>query len=74
MDARVIIMCYIVSFSSSLLVRRNAAPFLVYDTTKKRKFSIKDFFSKCDQMRSKLRIWSHLQKKYSMENFIFCAV
>ena len=31
------------------------------------KFSIKDFSSKCDQIRRKLRIWS-------MENFIFCAV
>ena len=38
------------------------------------KFSIKDFFSKCDQIRSKLLIWSHLLKKYLMENFIFCAV
>ena len=38
------------------------------------KFSIKDFFSKCDQIRSKLRIWSHLLKKSLMENFIFCAV
>ena len=38
------------------------------------KFSIKDFFSKCDQTRSKLRIWSHLLKKYLMENFIFYAV
>ena len=38
------------------------------------KFSIKDFFSKCDQIRRKLRIWSHLLKKSSMENFIFCAV
>ena len=37
-------------------------------------FSIKDFFSKCDQIRSFLRIWSHLLKKYLMENFIFCAV
>ena len=27
------------------------------------KFSIKDFFSKCDQTRSFLRIWSHLLKK-----------
>ena len=26
-------------------------------------FSIKDFFSKCDQIRSPLRIWSHLPKK-----------
>ena len=38
------------------------------------KFSIKDFFSKCDQIRSKLRIWSHLLKESLMENFIFCAV
>ena len=38
------------------------------------KFSIKDFFSKCDQIRSVLRIWSHLLKKSIMENFIFCAV
>ena len=38
------------------------------------KFSIKDFFSKCDQIRSKLRIWSYLLNKSFMENFIFCAV
>ena len=38
------------------------------------KFSIKDFFSKCDQILKKLRIWSHLLKKSVMENFIFCAV
>ena len=38
------------------------------------KFLIKDFFSKYDQIRSFLRIWSHLLKKSLMENFIFCAV
>ena len=38
------------------------------------KFSIKDFFSKCDQIRSFLRIWSHLLKKSLMESFIFCTV
>ena len=38
------------------------------------KFSIKDFFSKCDQIRRKLRIWSQLLQKSLMENFIFCAV
>ena len=32
-------------------------------TAQKMKFSIKDFFSKCDQIRSFLRIWSHLLKK-----------
>ena len=44
------------------------------DTAQKLKFSIKDFFSKFDQIRSFLWIWSHLHKKYLMENFIFCAV
>ena len=39
------------------------------------KFSIKDFFSKCDLFsKSFLRIWSHLLKKSLKENFIFCAV
>ena len=40
----------------------------------KMKFSIKDLVSKCDQIRRKLRIWSHLLEKSLMENFIFCAV
>ena len=44
------------------------------NTAQKMKFFIKDFFSKCDQIRRKLRIWSHLLKKSLMENFSFCAV
>ena len=40
----------------------------------KNEVSIKDFFSKCDQIRSFLRIWSPLLKKSLMENFIFCAM
>ena len=35
---------------------------------------IQDFFSKCDQIRSFLRIRSHLLKKSLMENFIFSAL
>ena len=42
-----------------------------YITAQKMKFSIKDFFSKCDQIRRKLRIWSHLLKKSLVENSIF---
>ena len=42
-------------------------------TAQKMKFSIKEFFIKCDQIRRKLRIWSHLQQKSLMENFIFCV-
>ena len=35
------------------------------------KFSIKDFFSKYDQILSFLRIWSHLLKKTLMVKFHF---
>ena len=35
------------------------------------KFSIKDFFSRCDKIRSLLQIWSNLLKKSLMENLIF---
>ena len=43
-------------------------------TAQKLTFFIKSFFSKFDQIRSFLWIWSHLLKKSLMENFIFCAV
>ena len=43
-------------------------------TTQKMKFFNKDFFSRCDQIRRKLRIWLYSLKKSSMENFIFCTV
>ena len=38
------------------------------------KFSIKDFFSKCDKIRSFQWIWSHLLKKFLVGKFIFCTV
>ena len=38
------------------------------------KFSIKNFFSKCDQICWKLRICLLLQKKTLMESIIFCGV
>ena len=43
-------------------------------TVQKIKFSIKDFFSKCDQIHSFLRLWSHLLKKFLIKKIIFCAV
>ena len=42
-------------------------------TAQKMKFSIKDIFSKCDQILRNLRIWSHLLKKSLMENFFLCS-
>ena len=51
------------SWRRSLLYRNH--------TAQKMKFSIKDFFSKCDQILSFLRMWSHLLKKSLMETSIF---
>ena len=60
--------------SSISVVKKNHDPTPMLHTAKEMKFSIKDFFSKCDQVRRKLQIWSHLLKKSLKENFIFCAV
>ena len=43
-------------------------------TAQEMKFSIKYFFSKCDQIRRRLHIWSYLLKKSLIENFTSCAV
>ena len=45
-----------------------------FTAQKKKEISIKDLFSKCNQIRRKQQIWSHLLKKSLMENLIFCAV
>ena len=46
----------------------------VKSTGQKMKFLFKSFFSKCDQIRKKLWIWSNLLNKFLMENFNFFAV
>ena len=42
-------------------------------TAQKMMFSVKDFFSKYEQIRSFLRFSPHLLKKSLTENFILCA-
>ena len=44
---------------------------VIKSTAQKMTFYITDFFSQCDQISSFLRIWSHLLKKFAMENFSF---
>ena len=56
------------------LTRFSFLQLLLTHTAQKMKFSIKDFFSKCDQIRRKLLILSHLLKKTLIENVIFCTV
>ena len=48
--------------------------FATTTTAQKINFSIKDFSSKCDQIRGFLWIWSHLLEKSLMEKLIFCVV
>ena len=55
-------------------LRKSDVATLVYYTAQKMKFFITDFFSKCDQIRWKLGIWSHLLKKSVTENFIFLCI
>ena len=43
-------------------------------TAQKMKFPITDLPTKCDQIRSKLRIRSHLLNKSVIKSFIFCTV
>ena len=40
----------------------------------KMRFSAKNFFSKCKQIRCFLRVCSDLPKKFLMENLLFCVV
>ena len=46
----------------------------IENTAQKMKFSIRDFFSKCQQISSLLRICSHMLKESLMKNLIFRAV
>ena len=59
--------------SSSLTIALPIIVAHVQFTAQKVKYSVKDFFSNCDQIRRKLQTWSHLLKKSLKENFIFCV-
>ena len=66
---------YIVDLTAILSLLQRKTQLFFKLAAQKMKFSIKDLFSKCNQIRKKLRIWSHLLKKSLMENFIFlCSV
>ena len=61
-------------FVKIMIIIHSSTIFPKRHTVDKMKFSITVFFSKCDQICSFLRIWSHLLEKSLMEKFIFCAV
>ena len=53
-----------------ILIWKKGCAWLNVAHTAQKKISIKDFFSKFDQMRRKIGIWWHLLKK----SFIFCIM
>ena len=57
--------------SNKMLLSLSISFIIQTDTAQKMKFSIKDFFSKFDQIHSFLRIWLHLLKLYLMETSFF---
>ena len=74
-------MCFPVNIAeflrTALLKNKSAGCFCVYwkgcysywfESSRHKKRNFKNFFSKCDQIRSLLKIWSHLLKKFLMEN------
>ena len=65
----------LISVSMKALLSNNIVECLVGTCLlhKKWSFPLRIFFSKCDQIRRKVRIFSHLLKKSLMENLIFCA-
>ena len=60
-----------ISYTESLLPEISLFNHIQANTAQKMKFSIKDVFSKCDQISMKRRIWSYLLKESLMVNFIF---
>ena len=57
------------------ILKYRSLPLSMYiPTAQKMTFSVKDFFSKCEQIWSFLRICLHLLMKFFTEDTIFCAV
>ena len=61
-------------FSENLFRKNSSTEAFSHVTAQKMNLFMKDFFSKCEQIRNKLRVCSHLLKKSLMENYIFYSV
>ena len=65
--------CLVFIIQNRFMIITQKCTVLIACTAQKMMFSIRDFFSKCNQICRFRRVWSHLLKKSVMENFIFCA-
>ena len=61
--------CRLTFFWSYWVVWSQSYLISVIEQTLHKNFFVKDFFSRCDQIRSFLKIWSHILKKSLMKNF-----
>ena len=61
--------CMLTFFWSYWVVWSQSYLTSVIEQTLHKNFFVKDFFSRCDQIRSVLKIWSHILKKSLMKNF-----
>ena len=58
-------------YSEHILSPCSIVSVINFEHSQKMKFSIKGFFSKCDQTRMILRIWSHLLSEILDKKFFF---
>ena len=68
--ASMLLRCYLIFAVSMSKLGANYIESMWSITAQKTNFSIKDFLSKCDQMTSFLRTWSHLLKKSLIDSFL----
>ena len=66
--------CIVFIVTSVVVPHKNSKTHCTKNEGLRIKKSIKNFLSKCDQIRSLLRIWPNLMKKSLTENFFLCAV
>ena len=61
------------SFSNILVITTKFDEILLPHNAQKMKFSIKDFFSKYDEIRSVLRIWSYTEENLNGKLHFLCS-
>ena len=73
-DEELLWKCFIINDYQGSKCISGLMPSTLLTLYKENKFSIKNFFGKCDQICSFLRNTSHLLKESIKKNFLFCAM
>ena len=73
-DEELLWKCFIINVYQGSKYTSGLMPTTLLTLYKEKKFFIKNFFGKCDQICSFLRNTSHLLKESIKKNFLFCAM